>query len=145
MEKYRREGSVVRLQTGLGATVRGARAGCARAGALQGTGGAAVPTSEGFLLPPLPPAQSSYRRFNGTEGLQDLHLGPGEQSARSAAGRSECVGGRGGLIWEILYKVGSGVLVKEGWGWLRGRWGICGAGICHFLWWWQKCRLCLPT
>lgn len=27
MEKYRREGSVVRLQTGLGATVRGARAG----------------------------------------------------------------------------------------------------------------------
>lgn len=54
MEKYRREGSVVRLQTGLGATVRGARAGCARAGALQGTGGAAIPTSEGFLLPPPP-------------------------------------------------------------------------------------------
>lgn len=46
MEKYRREGSVDRLQTGLGATVRGARAGCARAalpplpglGAAQGWG-----------------------------------------------------------------------------------------------------------
>ncbi|XP_041898319.1 collagen alpha-1(I) chain-like [Corvus kubaryi] len=100
MEKYRREGSVVRLQTGLGATVRGARAGCARAGALQGTGVAAIPTSEGFL-PPTPPPQSSYRRFNGTEGLQDLHLGRGEQSARSATGRGECVGGRGGLMQGI--------------------------------------------
>lgn len=37
------------------------------------------------------------------------------------------------------------VLVKEGWGWLGGRGGIRGAGICLSLCSWQKCRLCLPT
>lgn len=81
MEKYRREGRVVRLQTGLGATVhRAVAGGCwgilpaasPRVGELPGAGAAAFPRGGGRgLCSPQP----SCHRFWGTGGIQDLHMG----------------------------------------------------------------------
>lgn len=105
MEKYRRQRRVVRLQTGLGATVHRATAGrvpcpqhpsglgvCSELGGLQGTGVAAIATGGWGALPstPILPQVSGYRGAGGfAHGL----------GSAECPGRSECVCVVMGVPW----------------------------------------------